>query len=146
MFISPLSVQAAKWAVRWTIMQNDLESTLSLLTSFTQLKNVNSYDLYANLLKFSFKIPTAASSKPLWSHDTSPCEFYLWGKLKAQIYTNNPSTLKGLQQNIESVFAAVPQAELLHMSLSLKKTNTALHWSRRWQFPALSVMGNSSVN
>lgn len=46
-------------------------------------------------------------------------DFYLWGKLLDQVYSNNPQLLEELQQNIENVIAAFPQRELLHMSHSL---------------------------
>ncbi|KAJ4433186.1 hypothetical protein ANN_15443 [Periplaneta americana] len=44
-----------------------------------------------------------------------------WGKLKSQMYSNNPHTLEELQQNIENAIAAVPQAELLSVSHNLMK-------------------------
>lgn len=51
--------------------------------------------------------------------------FYLLGKLKRQEYPSNPHTLAELQTNIENAIAAIPQAELLRVSHSMK--NRAQH-------------------
>ncbi|KAJ4442965.1 hypothetical protein ANN_04601 [Periplaneta americana] len=64
---------------------------------------------------------SSATSWPPRSPDLSPCDFYLWGKLKSQVYSNNPHTLEELQQNIENAIAAIPQAELLRVSHNFMK-------------------------
>ena len=41
-------------------------------------------------------------SATLWrsrSPELSPCDFYLWGKLKSQVYSNNPHTLEELHNS-----------------------------------------------
>ena len=61
----------------------------------------------------------SATSWPSRSPDLSPCDFYLWGKLKSQVYSNNPHTLEELQQNIQNSIDAIPQAELTRVSHGL---------------------------
>ena len=54
---------------------------------------------------------------PSRSPDLSPCDFYLWGKLKGQVYSNSPETLEA---NIANAIAAItPEAELQRVFLSL---------------------------
>jgi hypothetical protein len=37
-----------------------------------------------------------------------PCEFFLWGYLKAQVYQHRPQTLEGLKEAITQEVAAIP--------------------------------------
>jgi hypothetical protein len=37
-----------------------------------------------------------------------PCDFFLWGYLKAQVYQHRPQTLEGLKEAITQEVAAIP--------------------------------------
>lgn len=61
-------------------------------------------------------------SKDLWparSPDLSPCDFYLWGRLKGNVYHNNPRTLEELKQNIRQEIANIPVEELQTVFLNM---------------------------
>ena len=76
-------------------------------------------------------------SKICWpsrSPDLSPCDFYLWGKLKGQVYSNNPQTLEALEANISNAIAAItPEAELqrVFLNLSISLSRDLLRGKRR---------------
>jgi hypothetical protein len=38
----------------------------------------------------------------------TPCDSFLWGYLKAQVYQYRPQTLKGLKEEITQEFAVIP--------------------------------------
>jgi hypothetical protein len=38
----------------------------------------------------------------------TPCDFFLWGYFKAQVYQNRPQTLEGLKEAITQEVAAIP--------------------------------------
>ena len=44
----------------------------------------------------------------LRSPDLSPCDFFLWGYLKAQVYQNRPQALEALREAITQEVAAIP--------------------------------------
>lgn len=44
---------------------------------------------------------------PPRSPDLTPCDFFLWGYLKSRVYTNSPSTIEALQENIRREIAAI---------------------------------------
>lgn len=44
---------------------------------------------------------------PPRSPDLTPCDFFLWGYLKSRVYSNSPSTIKALQENIRREIAAI---------------------------------------
>ena len=57
---------------------------------------------------------------PSRSPDLSPCaDFHLWGKLKGQVYSNNPQTLEALEASISNAIAAITPEELQRVFLSL---------------------------
>jgi hypothetical protein len=43
-----------------------------------------------------------------WSPDFTPCDFFLWGYLKAQVYQHHPQTLEGLTGAIIQEVATIP--------------------------------------
>ena len=45
---------------------------------------------------------------PPRSPDLSPCDFFLWGHLKAQVYKHRPTTLQALKEAITQAVAAIP--------------------------------------
>jgi hypothetical protein len=50
--------------------------------------------------------------KDLWpprSPDLNPCDFFLWGHLKAKVYNPLPKTLDDLKGNIETEFKKIPK-------------------------------------
>ena len=66
-------------------------------------------------------------------HDVTPCDFFLWGWLKEQVYFIKPTTLEELEGQIREVISSIPQ-ELLVKSVDavpsrLKKlvTNAGNH-------------------
>ena len=42
------------------------------------------------------------------SPDLTPCDFFLWGYLKAEIYKHRPQTLKALKEAIREEVASIP--------------------------------------
>lgn len=46
---------------------------------------------------------------PPCSPDLSPCDFFLWGYLKAAVYRVRPRTLEALKEAIEDVITGIPQ-------------------------------------
>jgi hypothetical protein len=58
-------------------------------------------------------------SQGLWpphSPDLSVCDFYLWEKLKQNVYRNNPHTLEALENEIRSVIHDITEGELQRVS------------------------------
>jgi hypothetical protein len=50
--------------------------------------------------------------KDLWpprSPDLNPCDFFLWGHLKAKVYNPLPKSLDDLKGNIEREFKKIPK-------------------------------------
>ena len=45
---------------------------------------------------------------PARSPDLTPCDFFLWGYLKAEVYKRRPQTLKALKDAIHEEVAAIP--------------------------------------
>jgi len=45
---------------------------------------------------------------PARSPDLTPCDFFLWGYLKAEVYKQRPQTLKALKEAIREEGAAIP--------------------------------------
>jgi hypothetical protein len=54
--------------------------------------------------------------RPPHSPDLSVCDFYLWGKLKKNVYRNNPRTLEALENEIRSVIHNITEGELQRVS------------------------------
>jgi hypothetical protein len=50
---------------------------------------------------------------PLRLPDLTPCEFFLWGYLKAQVYEHRPQTLEGLKRAITQEISDIP-LEMTH--------------------------------
>jgi hypothetical protein len=45
---------------------------------------------------------------PARSHDLTPCDFFLWGYLKAKVYARRPGTIEQLKEAIRQEIAAIP--------------------------------------
>ena len=45
---------------------------------------------------------------PARSPDLTPCDFFLWGYLKAEVYKHRPQTVKALKDAIREKVAAIP--------------------------------------
>ena len=45
---------------------------------------------------------------PAWSPDLTPCDFFLWGYLKAKVYSHRPGTIEQLKEAIRQEVAAIP--------------------------------------
>jgi hypothetical protein len=59
--------------------------------------------------KGSARAPTPIQWPP-YSPDITPCDFFLWGHVKEQVYSNGmPNSLEGLRDRIREAFAAIPQ-------------------------------------
>ena len=53
-------------------------------------------------------------SRDLWparSPDMTPCDFYLWGRLKNAVYKTNPCTLKELKHDIHNEINNIKRGE-----------------------------------
>ena len=46
---------------------------------------------------------------PPYSPDLTPCDFFLWGWIKSQVYTTPIANLAELRRRIEQAFAELPQ-------------------------------------
>lgn len=53
---------------------------------------------------------------PPYSPDMNPCDFFLWGHLKDQVYRQNPKTIEQLKQYISSACEAIPPDTLSKVS------------------------------
>jgi hypothetical protein len=63
-------------------------------------------------------------SRGLWlarSPDSNPCDFYLWGNLKDNVYSNNPHTLVELKQSIRETISSIEVSELKLVSNNIFK-------------------------
>ena len=58
---------------------------------------------------------------PPRSPDLNPCDFFLWGHLKALVYNPLPKTLEDLKANIEREIKNVPKEMLKSTFLNLEK-------------------------
>ena len=50
---------------------------------------------------------------PARSPDLTPCDFFLWGWLKEQVYSTKPTTLEELEGRIREVMTSIPQEFLV---------------------------------
>ena len=50
-----------------------------------------------------------------------PCDFFLWGWLKEQVYAASPKTLDELEERIREVLASVPQDFLQRSVVSVPR-------------------------
>jgi hypothetical protein len=58
-------------------------------------------------------------SRVLWppgSPDLNPCDFYLWGKQKDNVYVNNPHTLDELKDNIWFEISNITREEICRVA------------------------------
>lgn len=51
---------------------------------------------------------------PARSPDLSVCNFFFWGYVKEQVYSQKPATLAALQRTIQQEITAVPAIMLQH--------------------------------
>ena len=54
-----------------------------------------------------------ATQWPPHSPDLTPCDFFLWGYLKAKVYEQRPQTLKALKEAIQREVAAITPEMIL---------------------------------
>ena len=52
---------------------------------------------------------------PARSPDLNPCDFFLWGYLKAKVYGNNPHTIDELKNNITNMIQSIPDEMLCNV-------------------------------
>ena len=66
-------------------------------------------------LNFERNVPQSSLrgdiSWPARSPDLTPCDFFLWGKLKAKVYAHRPGTTEQLKEAIRQEVAAIPPAK-----------------------------------
>ncbi|GBL97289.1 hypothetical protein AVEN_84982-1 [Araneus ventricosus] len=55
------------------------------------------------------------------SPDLAACDFFLWGYLKAKVYTHKPKTLDELKDAIRLEIAAIPPAMVEKVMLNFRK-------------------------
>jgi hypothetical protein len=68
---------------------------------------------------------------PARSPDLTPCDFFLWGWAKEEVYRTKPTTLNELEDHIRHVLTNVPQ-EFLQKSIENipRQLQTLVHmWS-----------------
>ncbi|KZC10639.1 hypothetical protein WN55_00391, partial [Dufourea novaeangliae] len=58
---------------------------------------------------------------PARSLDLTPLDFYLWGKLKQQVYNEIPTTKEDMKERIRRVSAAINTTKIQHAVLSVKQ-------------------------
>ena len=58
---------------------------------------------------------------PPRSPDLNPCDFYLWGYLKARVYNPLPTTLDELKSNIKREIKNISKEELKRFFLNFEK-------------------------
>ena len=65
-------------------------------------------------LNFERNVPQSSLrgdiSWPARSPDLTPCDFFLWGYLKAKVYARRPGTIEQLKEAIRQEVAAIPPA------------------------------------
>ena len=70
-------------------------------------------------------------SRNLWSArspDITPCDFYLWGRLKNAVYKTNPRILEELKCNIRDEINIISRGELQHvMGDFIKRCQKCMH-------------------
>ena len=52
---------------------------------------------------------------PARSPDIAPCDFFLWGYLKAEVYKHRPRTLPALRNAIQEEIGLIPQEMLVRV-------------------------------
>jgi hypothetical protein len=58
---------------------------------------------------------------PPRSPDLNPCDFYLWGYLKARVYNPLPKTLDELKSNIRREIEKITKDDLKRVFLNFEK-------------------------
>ncbi|PNF39089.1 hypothetical protein B7P43_G04147, partial [Cryptotermes secundus] len=58
---------------------------------------------------------------PARSPDLAPCDFFLWGYLKAEVYKHRPHTLDELQTAIREEIAAIPPKMTVRVMNNFRK-------------------------
>ena len=59
--------------------------------------------------------PVAIQRPPL-SPDSTPCDFFLWGCLKAKVYEQRPQTVESLKEAIRQEVAAITPEMILKVT------------------------------
>jgi hypothetical protein len=70
----------------------------------------------------SYMFSDRVISEGLWpahSEDLTPCDLYLWGSLKREVYKRNFHTLHELEKNIQEEISRISPAELQHVNQSM---------------------------
>jgi hypothetical protein len=79
-------------------------------------------DVVQTWLKGQFgKLFIDKESWPPRSPDLNPCDFYLWGHLKALVYNPLPKTLDDLKANISREITKIPEESLKNVFFELEK-------------------------
>ena len=67
------------------------------------------------------------------SPDLTPCDFFLWGWLKEQVYSTKPRNLEELEERIREVITSIPQeflvksVDAVHSGLEKLVANDGAH-------------------
>jgi hypothetical protein len=56
-----------------------------------------------------------------YSPDCNPCDFFLWGYMKAKVYQPLPPTMAALKRKIKAEFARIPDMMVQRAILNMKK-------------------------
>ena len=65
---------------------------------------------------------------PARSPDLAPCDFFLWGYLKAKVYINRPNTLEDIINNIEAEIDRIPVDMLVRVNENFRKRQRQIHY------------------
>jgi len=80
-----------------------------------QQDNATAHTAYASLAALEEVFEDRVISRGRWparSPDLNPCDYFLWGCLKAKAYENNPHTVADLQENIRNTIQSITEETL----------------------------------
>jgi len=80
-----------------------------------QQDNATAHTAHASIAAIREVFEDRVISRGRWparSPDLNPCDFFLWGYLKAKVYENNPHTIDELETNITDLIHSIPDEML----------------------------------
>ena len=78
---------------------------------------------------------------PARSPDLTPCDFFLWGYVKEEVYKTNPQTLDQLETTIRNVIGAIPIGHLTKSCESVRDRVENKDYINRTYIPAETLLG-----
>ena len=68
--------------------------------------------------------------------DLTPCDFFLWRRLKEQVYSTKPTTLEELEGRLREVMSAIPQEFLVKSVDGVSSWQSSVSLKSWWQMLA----------